>query len=279
MAIDIDGRSGGKQVNYPGDHNYNMLLRWELISQNKTTNKSVVRATLYLTKDGSGTRYHKADTEKYIIVDGVRKTNKTKNYDTNDCPVQLMQGDFSVSHDADGNGSFAIAARHYSGTGLGTATISGTKYKLQKMDRFSDIGTVTVATTQSGYPTSVKVAFTKLNSKYTYNLNIRIGGLEKNIKGYNSNTAVNFTTEELSYLVSTYPSSYQMRIILTTYSGNTVIGESTKTNTYGIIKTKVYLKINETTWKTAKLIYVKPTKDGFKLVKSTHVKPSTWQDV
>lgn len=116
------GKITGK---YSNNDDVYISLEWELKSQDKEANKSVIHCELWLRGKDSYRHWNFYDHTKYIIVDGNKKTDTKTHFDTNKNPCKLMKADFTVKHNSDGSGSFKVSAKHYSGVKLGTATISG----------------------------------------------------------------------------------------------------------------------------------------------------------
>lgn len=261
---------------YSNNNDVWLSLEWELKSQDKEANKSVIHCELWLRGKDSHRHWNFYDHTKYIIVDGNKKTDTKTHFDTDKNPCKLMQADFSIKHDSDGSCSFAIAARHYSGVKLGTATISGTKHSLTSIKRISKVNSVTISGEYSG----VKVGYTKYNTKFTDNLIIKCGSFTKTVKGYKSGNLVSFSSSEKESIKKVIGTgkSVTFTCYLQTYSGTTYVGKSNTVSKSGAVTQeiipKIYIKTGTSSISKIKNIYIKTGTSSISKVKSVYIKPS-----
>lgn len=268
--------SGVIKGKYSNNNDVWLSLEWELKSQDKEANKSVIHCELWIRGKDSHRHWNFYDHTKYIIVDGNKKTDTKTHFDTNKNPCKLMSADFSIKHDDDGSSTFAIAARHYSGVKLGTATISGTKHSLPSIKRISKLNSISISGEYSG----IKASYTKYNTKFTDNLIIKCGSFTKTVKGYKSGNLVSFSSSEKESIKKVIGTSKKVTFTcyLQTYSGSTYVGKSNTVSKSGDVTQeeipKIYIKLSKSTIKRVKSVYIKLGTSSIKKAKNVYIKPS-----
>lgn len=272
------GRLTGK---YSGSKDVHLLIEWKLKGQNQATNKSIIQVDLYCAGKDSSRHWNFNNHVSYIIVDGKKNQNSNTKFDTNKNPCKLHTAEYTISHDTDGDGAFKIAARHYSGVQIGTATIEGTKQTLPKINRISTLGTTTFYQDDNGYPKAIKTTYTKYNSSYTQVYHIQIGSWKKTVNGYKSGEKILFSSTEIEAIKKAIGKTFTVTVYISTYKGSTHIGDSAKwTHTYTLPSDsssdmKVYIKLDSNTIKRVKGVYIKPTSSLIAKAKSVYVKPTS----
>lgn len=270
--------SGVLTGNYSGSSKVHLRVEWKVKSQNQEANKSVIQVDLYCTGKDGARHWNLNNHVSYVTVNGNKKQNTATRFDTNKNPSKLLTKEFTVSHDTDGDGSFKIAARHYSGVKLGNGVISGTKQTLPKINRISKIGTTTFSRDNDGYPKAVKSTYTRYNSSYTQVYHIQIGSWKKTVNNYKSGENILFTSSEIEAIKKVIGKTFTVTVYISTYKGSTHIGDSAKwTHTYTLPteNTKVYIKVDSSTIRQVKGIYIKPTSSLIAKAKSVYVKPTS----
>ncbi|EDS73008.1 hypothetical protein ANASTE_00723 [Anaerofustis stercorihominis DSM 17244] len=267
------GRITGK---YSNNSDVYISLEWELKSQDKEANKSVIHCELWLRGKDSYRHWNFNSNTKFIIVDGNKKTNTSTSFDTNKNPCKLMQGDFTVKHNSDGSGSFKVSAKHYSGVKLGTATISGKSFNITQIKRISKLNSISI----SGEYNGIKASYTKYNTKFTDNLVIKCGSFTKTVKGYKSGSLVSFSSSEKESIKKVIGTgkSVTFTCYLQTYSGSTYVGKSNTLSKTGEVTQevipKIYIKTGTSSISKIKSIYIKTDTSSIIKVKSVYIKPS-----
>lgn len=253
--------SGKVTGRYSNNNDVYISLEWEVKSQNKEANKTIIHCELWLRGKDSYRYWNFYDHISYITVDGVKKTNNKTNFDTSKNPCKLMSADFTIKHSSSGEGDFSVSAKHYSGVRIGTATIKNTSFTLPKINRISKLNSLSIINEYKG----IKASYTKYNSSFDDTLVIKCKTFTKSVSNYKSGNIVSFTSSELTKLedILGEDKNITFTCYLKTYSGSTLIGNS---NTLSESETltfnqgpNVYIKVNSSNISKVKGVYIKPS--------------------
>ena len=133
LSAYYDGNNGNKI--YLELHVYTIATS---IANNTTTERADLYANVV---DSSYQWYNGYGTEAFIGING-NNTTKTVTFDyrTNGVKNLISSWDTVVKHDNSGKASIGISAHHYSGVGLGNASVSGT-YDCDTIQRYANFTT------------------------------------------------------------------------------------------------------------------------------------------
>lgn len=269
--------SGKVTGKYSNNNDVYISLEWEVKSQDKEANKTVIHCELWLRGKDSYRHWNYYDHISYIIVDGVKKTNTKTNFDTYENPCKLMSADFTIKHSSNGAGDFKVSAKHYSGVAIGTATISSKSFTLPTIKRISKLNSLSIVNEYKG----IKASLTKYNSSFSDTLIIKCKTFSKTVTNYKSGSTVSFTSSELTKLedILGQDKTITFTCYLRTYDGSTILGNSNSLSKSGTLTfnqgPKVYIKLNSSNISKVKGVYIKLSSSSFYKVKNAYLKTSS----
>lgn len=208
---------------FTGRTNHQLQLSTSLVSQNIGGNYSTIAWSLYLVRtSGVGSYRFDADSHWYITVGGT-SADGPFSYDTRStASIYLGSGTVTVAHNADGTGSYSLAASVTSPGTIGNASCSSSE----------GLPTIPRASTPTYSPGSVEAGSAvaidthRASSGFTHTMTYVFGGTSGTIgTGIGATTS---WTPPLS-LLTQIPNSTSgvATITTTTYNGGTYIGTST----------------------------------------------------
>lgn len=231
LNIQFFATSGSTEVTVA---NYIKLrFSWTAGTQNKENNYTPTNWKLELISSNSTAKINSTAAKNYsVTVDGKTWSGTNTVGLSGGATKTLASGSKNIYHDANGSKSFSYSFSQdfditYSGSQIGTKTGNGTG-TLNTIPRGSVLGTISAFTIGN----SITIPITKYLSSYTDTLEISVGGtIVKTVSNIANNAAVSFTTTELNNIYAKLPSatSGTFTFKLTTKSGTTTIGTSTKT--------------------------------------------------
>ena len=210
-----------------------LRFSWTAGTQNIANNYTPVNWKLQLISSNSSARISStADKDWSVTVNGTTKSGTNTVGLSGGATKTLASGSLNIKHDGDGTKSFSYSfsqefAITYSGSSIGTKTGSGTG-TLDTIPRGSVLGSISEFTIGN----AINIPITKYSSAFTDTLTISVGGTTiKTISDIANGYDVSFTTTELNNIYAKLPSatSGTFTFKLTTKSGSTTIGTSTKT--------------------------------------------------
>lgn len=266
--------SGKVTGKYSNNNDVYISLEWEVKSQDKEANKTVIHCELWLRGKDSYRHWNFYDHVSYITVDGVKKTNTKTNFDTYKNPCLLTQADFTIKHSSNGAGDFSVSAKHYSGVAIGTATISSKNFTLPTIKRISKLNSLSIVNEYKG----IKASYTKYKSSFSDTLVIKCKTFTKSVSNYKSGSTVSFTSNELTKLedILGQDKTIIFTCYLKTYDGSTLLGNSNSLSKSGTLTfnrgPKVYIKVSSSNISKVKGVYIKPS--AIYKVKNAYLKTS-----
>ena len=233
MPLDIQffATSGSKDVSVA---NYITLrFSWSTGTQNVANNYTPVNWKLELISSNSTARISSTAAKDYsVTVDGQTWSGTNTVGLSGGTTKTLASGSKNIYHNSDGTKSFSYSfsqeiAITYSGASIGTKSGSGSG-TLNTIPRGSVLGSISAFTIGN----AITIPITKYSSSFTDTLTISVGGtVVKTVSSITNNASVSFTSSELTTIYSKLPTatSGTFTFVLTTKSGSTTIGTSTKT--------------------------------------------------
>lgn len=211
---------------------------WTAGTQNVANNYTPITWQLLLISSNSSANINSSVDKDYsVTTEGTTKSG-TNTVDLNGGATRtLASGTKNVYHNSDGTKTFSYSfsqefAITYSDEYIGTISGSGTG-TLDTIPRASVLGTISSFTLGN----AINIPITKYSSSFTDTLTILVGGtVVKTISDIKNGNDVTFTTSELNTIYAKLPSATRgtFTFKLTTKSGSTTIGTSTKTATGSI---------------------------------------------
>ena len=214
-----------------------LRFSWTAGTQNIASNYTPVSWKLQLISSNSTANINSTASKDYsVTVDGSKKTGTNTVGLSGGATKTLASGSKNIYHDSDGTCTFSYSfsqefAITYSGESVGTKSGSGTG-TLDRIPRKSVLGTISNFTIGS----AINIPITKYYSGFSDTLVIKLGSFTKTITGITNGYDVSFTTAELNSIYKELPSATKgtFTFTLTTKSGDTTIGTSSKTATGAI---------------------------------------------
>ena len=210
-----------------------LRFSWTAGTQNITNNYTPVNWKLQLISSNSSANISSTVSKDWsVTVDGTTTSGTNTIGLSGGATKTLASGSKNIYHSADGTKTFSYSFSQeigitYSGTAIGTKSGSGSG-TLNTIPRGSVLGTISEFTIGN----AMTIPITKYSSSFADTLEISVGGtLIKTVSGIANNASVSFTTTELNNIYNKLPNatSGTFTFKLTTKSGTTTIGTSTKT--------------------------------------------------
>lgn len=210
-----------------------LRFSWTAGTQSITNNYTPVSWKLQLISSNSSARISSTASKDWsVTVNGTTKSGTNTVGLNGGATKTLASGSINIYHNANGTKTFNYSfsqefAITYSGSSIGTKTGSGSG-TLNTIPRGSVLGTISAFT----FGNAINIPITKYSSSFTDSLTISVGGTTiKTINDIDNGYDVSFTSAELSNIYAKIPSATSGTVTfkLTTKSGSTTIGTSTKT--------------------------------------------------
>lgn len=224
-------KSGYKDVTVA---NYIKLrYSWTAGTQNIANNYTPVTWKLQLISSNSSANINSSASKDYsVTTDGTKKTGTNTVGLSGGATKTLASGTKNIYHNSDGTKTFNYSFSQefgitYSGESIGTISGSGSG-TLDTIPRGSVLGTISAFTIGN----AINIPITKYSSSFTDTLTISVGGTTiKTVSDISNGDDITFTSTELTNIYKKLPSatSGTFTFKLTTKSGSTTIGTSTKT--------------------------------------------------
>ena len=231
LNIQFFATSGATEVTVA---NYIKLrFSWTSGTPNNANNYTPVNWKLELISTNSSARISSTASKNYsVTVDGKTWSGTNTVGLSGGATKTLASGSKNIYHNADGSKSFSYSFSQgfditYSGSQVGTKTGSGSG-TLNAIPRGSVLGSISAFTIGN----AITIPITKYSTSYTDTLTISVGGtVIKTVSSISNNASVSFTATELNNIYAKLPTatSGTFTFKLTTKSGTTTIGTSTKT--------------------------------------------------
>lgn len=231
LNIQFFATSGSTEVTVA---NYIKLrFSWTAGTQNITNNYTPVNWKLELISTNSTANINSSVAKDYsVTVDGTTKSGTNTVGISGGATKTLASGSKNIYHGSDGTKTFSFSFSQefgitYSGSAIGTKTGSGSGV-LNTIPRGSVLGTISAFTIGN----AITIPIIKYSSSFTDTLEISVGGtVVKTVSSIANNASVSFTTTELNNIYAKLPTatSGTFTFKLTTKSGSTTVGTSTKT--------------------------------------------------
>ena len=210
-----------------------LRFSWTAGTQSVANNYTPVSWKLQLISSNSSARISSSASKDWsVTVNGTTKSGTNTVGLSGGATKTLASGNINIYHNSNGTKTFNYSfsqelAITYSGTYIGTKSGSGSG-TLNTIPRGSVLGTISAFT----FGNAVNIPITKYSSSFTDTLVISVGGTTiKTINDIDNGYDVSFSSAELSNIYAKIPSATSGTVTfkLTTKSGSTTIGTSTKT--------------------------------------------------
>lgn len=226
-------KSGSTKVNVTPDGYIYLLFSWTAGTPNTANNYTPVNWNLKLVSTGHNAGFNSSVAKNWsVTVDGTTKSGTNTVGLSVGGTKTLASGSKNIYHNSNGDKTFNYSFSQefgitYSGSSIGTKTGSGSG-TLDTIPRGSVLGTIAGFT----FGNAITIPITKYSSSFTDTLEILVGGtVVKTVSSITNNASVSFTSTELNNIYAKLPNvtSATVTFRLTTKSGSTTIGTSTKT--------------------------------------------------
>ena len=207
-------------------------ITWSSTSNGSTKNTSSVTATLYAKRTNSYTTTGQSWSGFVKIGSTQKNISFSSSVSVSSSWVKMATVSATVSHNSNGTGSVTISGSVTgpSGTSLADETSKGSKsVTLDTIARASVLGTISNFTIGN----AINIPITKYSSSFTDTLTITVGGTQVWSGTVTNGYDVSFSSSQLTTIYSKIPSGTTATFTfkLTTKSGSTTVGTSSKTAT------------------------------------------------
>lgn len=214
---------------------YTLTCEWSA-TQSIANNTSTITAKVYLNGNGYAT-----DSSYWNCW--INSQQVTTNKDAAIGGKTLLgQKTYTVSHKADGSLSTTISFSYSNGlTSAGTYTTkSGSGSATVTLDTIPRVSSFSLNTTSGTLgSTSFTINISKASSSFTHTVSYQFGNIKYDIATKTGNTSVSFTPEINDCAQIPNSTSGTGSIVVTTYSGSTQIGSTSKNITLSVPSTVV----------------------------------------
>ena len=212
--------------------NYTLTAEWSA-TQSIVNNTSTITVKVYL-KAPSGW-----STDSSYWNAWINGTQVTTNKDVvvGSTKVLLGQKTYTVSHNNDGSLSTTISFSYSNGlTSAGTYTTkSGSGSKSVTLDTIPRVSSFSLNTTSGTLgSTSFSITISRADSSFTHTVHYTFGNVSYDVATKTSSTSVSFTPEINDCAQIPNSTSGTGSIVVTTYSGSTQIGSTSKNITLNV---------------------------------------------
>lgn len=221
-------------VNYSADYGYLYEFKaeaWEVKPDNYIqTNQTTVYVDVYMRRNklSSQSAYNGYGTEWGITIDGDTKTGTTK-WDTRNSVDWIWLGQHSktITHNSDGSKEIYISAYHIGNSATGSSKMGnasgGANFTLTKIPRASKI-----SATDADVGSISSIYIEKADNSFTHTITYSLGSKSGTVATKTQQSPFSFTVPTSLY--SEIPGTEgTVTLKCITYSGDTVVGESTTT--------------------------------------------------
>lgn len=221
---------------------HRLVFEWNIASQNVANNTSIITGHLYLqSMDSTGQVWMTNVNSGSMQINSTKKTfNATSTLNPNQKKL-LFASNFTIPHDANGNGSFTMASTFnvdfvFNGIHYGNINVSG-KATLNTIPRTSDVS-VSKGTINMGDSVNINIA--RKSSSFRHTLRFLFGSDVVTIVDKTANTTVPFTPPD--WLLRQMPDKTSLwgTVTCDTYSGNTKIGTKSARMTINTVNDASY---------------------------------------
>ena len=205
---------------------HRLVFEWNIASQNIANNTSIITGKLFLqSMDSSGQVWMTTVNSGSMQINSTRRNfNATSTLNPNQKKL-LFADNFTIPHDANGNGSFSMASTFnvdfvFNGVHYGNINVTGSA-SLNTIPRTSNVS-VSKASINMGDSVNINIA--RKASSFTHTLRFLFGSDTVTIADKTGSTTVAFTPPD--YLLRQMPKETSLwgTVTCDTYSGNTKIG-------------------------------------------------------
>lgn len=214
--------------------NWNTLrFSWTAGTQSVVNNTTTVSWRLELIATSSGYISSIASKDWVVTVNGTTYSGTNTVGINNNTTKLLASGSTVIAHDTDGNKTFSYSFSQefditFSGSTIGTKSGTGTG----TLNQIARKSTLTASNGTLG--TAQTLTINRAASSYTHTITYKCGTASGTIATKTSNTSVSFTPHISLASQNTASVNVALVLTLTTYSGNTAIGTTTKQITCAI---------------------------------------------
>lgn len=221
---------------------HRLVFEWNIASQNIANNTSVITGKLFLqSMDSTGQVWMTNVNSGSMQINSTKRNfNATSTLNPNQKKL-LFADNFTIPHDANGNGSFSMASTFnvdfvFNGVHYGNINVSG-RGTLNTIPRTSDVS-VSKGTINMGDSVNINIA--RKASSFTHTLRFLFGSDTVTIADKTASTTVAFTPPD--YLLRQMPNSTSLwgTVTCDTYSGSTKIGTTSTKMTINTVNDASY---------------------------------------
>ena len=205
---------------------HRLVFEWNIASQNIANNTSIITGKLFLqSMDSTGQVWMTNVNSGSMQINSTKRNfNATSTLNPNQKKL-LFADNFTIPHDANGNGSFSMASTFnvdfvFNGVHYGNINVSGSA-SLNTIPRTSN---VSVSKSSVNMGDSLNINIARKSSSFTHTLRFLFGSDIVTIADKTGSTTVAFTPPD--YLLRQMPKETSLwgTVTCDTYSGNTKIG-------------------------------------------------------
>lgn len=224
-----------------------LKFSWETTSQSVANNTSTISWKLELIS-GSDGRIDSSTSKKWsVTVNGTTYSGTNNVGIANNATKILADGTTTIAHAANGTKTFSYSFSQqfsitFSGTSIGTKTGSGSG-TLNTIARKSSL-----AASNGTLGTAQTLTVSKQSSDFTHTITYKCGSASGTIATKSSSTSISWTPPLTLASQNTTGTSVNVTFTITTYTGSTSIGTSTKTISCSIpssVKPTVSLAVSD----------------------------------
>lgn len=221
---------------------HRLVFEWNIASQNIANNTSIITGKLFLqSMDSFGQVWTTTVNGGSMRINSAKRNfSATSTLNPNQKKL-LFAYDFTIPHDANGNGSFSMESTFnvdfiFNGVHYGDINVSG-RGTLNTIPRTSNVS-VSKGTINMGDSVDINIA--RKASSFTHTLRFLFGGDTVTIADKTGSTTVAFTPPD--FLLRQMPNSTSLwgTVICDTYSGNTKIGTTSTKLTINTVNNASY---------------------------------------
>lgn len=226
-----------------------LKFSWSESSQSTANNTSTITWKMELIAGSSGRISSSAYKDWSVTVNGESYSGTNKIGISNNSTITLASGTTTIAHNSDGTKTFNYSfsqefAITFSGNYIGTKSGSGSG----TLDTIPRKSSLTVANGTLG--TAQTLTVTRESSSFTHTITYKCGNASGTVVSKSSSTSISWTPPLTLAQQNTTGTSVSVTFTITTYSGSTSVGSSTKTATYTIpssVKPSVSVGVTDAT--------------------------------
>lgn len=213
-----------------------LVFSWETTSQSVTNNTSTVRWKLQLVSGSDGRIDADAQKSWVVTVNGTKFSGTNTVGIANNATKTLASDTLTIAHTSNGTKTFSYSFSQefsitFSGSNIGTKSGSGSG-TLNTIPRNSTLsaGNGTLGSAQT-------LTVTRESTDFTHTITYKCGSATGTIATKSSDTSISWTPPLSLASQNTTGTSVSVVLSLTTYSGDSAVGTTTKTITCAIPST------------------------------------------